>query len=267
MMKAKVYGIDGQPVGEVELPLAFSEPVRPDLIMRAVLSDQSRDYQPKGSYRRAGLETSAKYRGRKEAWGSIKNMGISRLPREVLAKGKFGRVRRIPSSVKGRRAHPPKVEKILIENMNAKEYSKALSSAIAATCNMALLLKRHKAVAAELAKLQLPIIIDEKVESIAKTRELLAFLNKFFAADIEDAKSKKKLKTGVRRKRKTQRRSYRKSILVVAGEGAAVLKAARNIAGVDSVSAKLLKVRNICPGGIPRITLFSKNSLKELLVF
>ena len=258
-MKAKVYGIDGEAQGEIELPVAFDEPVRLDLIMRALLSEQSRDYQPKGPYPFAGIETSAKYRGRKEAWGSIKNKGISRLPREVLAKGAFGKVKRIPSAVKGRRAHPPKVAKILVENMNAKEYAKALASAIAATADSKLLSRRHA-----LPDRKFPVVLDDKFESVAKTKEAYSILSRFFGADLEDAKSKKRLKSGIRHRRKAQRRSYKKSVLVVASSGSAVLKAARNIAGVDSSSAKGLRVRDLCPGSIPRISIFTKGSLKEL---
>ena len=67
-MKADVFGIDGKKAKQIELPKVFQEKVRPDLIKRAALSDQSKHYQPKGNYKWAGLETSARYRGRKESF-------------------------------------------------------------------------------------------------------------------------------------------------------------------------------------------------------
>ena len=69
----------------------FGEAPRDDLIKRAVLSDESKEYQPKGSYRMAGLETSARYVGRKEIFASVKNKGIPHLPHEVLPKGGLGK--------------------------------------------------------------------------------------------------------------------------------------------------------------------------------
>ena len=128
-----MYSLDGKAVKEVELPAAFSADVRMDLVSRAAISDQTKHYQPKGNDPRAGMETSARYRGRKEDFGSGKNKGTAIRPREVLPKGRLGKVKRIPSAVKGRRAHPPHVNKVIIEEMNRKEYAVALKSAIAAT--------------------------------------------------------------------------------------------------------------------------------------
>ena len=65
-MKANVYNLAGEERGAVELPSVFSEPVRSDLITRAVLAEESKTYQPKGAYKWAGLQTSPEYRGRKE---------------------------------------------------------------------------------------------------------------------------------------------------------------------------------------------------------
>ena len=126
IMKANVYSLDGKVVKQITLPKAFESDYRKDLIKRAVLSDESKTYQPKGNYIWAGFETSAKYRGRKETYGTLKNMGIPHLPREVLPKGRWGKVKRVPSSVKGHRAHPPKANKGLVEHVNKKEYNKAL---------------------------------------------------------------------------------------------------------------------------------------------
>src|SRR3989344_841072 len=110
-MKADVYSIEGKVVKNIELPSIFKSDSRDDLIKRAVLSEESKIYQPKGSFRLAGLLTSARYRGRKEDFGSVKNKGIPHLPHEVLPGGQLGKVKRVPHAVKGRRAHPPKPQK------------------------------------------------------------------------------------------------------------------------------------------------------------
>ena len=64
-MKADVYSLDGKAAKKIDLPAAFDEEVRAEIIRRAVLSEESAEYQPQGPFRFAGLETSAEYRGRK----------------------------------------------------------------------------------------------------------------------------------------------------------------------------------------------------------
>ncbi|MFH1471186.1 MAG: 50S ribosomal protein L4 [Candidatus Micrarchaeota archaeon] len=260
-MKVNVYSLEGQPVRQVDLPKSFAEPVRPDLIRRAVISEQTREYQPKGAYKHAGVETSADYKGRKEDYGSIKNRGISRLPREKLPKGRFGRVRIVPFSVKGRRAHPPKVEKILIEKINKKEYAKAMASAIAATTKKELVSKRGHVV--EGVK-EFPLIVDSGFEKVAKTKDIL----KVFSAlgldgDLERGKARKAL-SGVAKRRRGGTRTPR-TVLVVVGEECGALKGARNLVGVDVAVATKLKASVLAPGTNPgRLTLWTEGAIKKL---
>lgn len=259
-MKSEIYSIEGKAEKSVELPSCFSDVVRPDLIKRAVLSDESKLYQPKGAFPRAGLQTSAVYDGRKEDFGSLKNKGQAKLPREVGAKGQHGKVKRIPSAVKGRRAHPPKAQKILVELMNEKEYNKALRTAVAATTSVELAKARGHVFDAK----KLPIIIDNAFEAMKRTKDVLAVFEKLgIAADVSKAKLNTKSLSGTRKTRTTSR-YVPKSILVVVKDGS-VLKAARNLPGVDAVKVSELKVRHLAPGThAGRLTLFSANAIEEL---
>ncbi|MGV8176275.1 MAG: 50S ribosomal protein L4 [Candidatus Bilamarchaeaceae archaeon] len=258
-MKAHVYSIDGKVAKDIELPAAFSEPVRDDLIYRAVLSDESRTYQPKGNYRFAGFETSARYVGRKEIFGSLKNKGQAMLPREVLAAGGTGKVKRIPSAVKGHRAHPPKPETKIVEEMNKKEYAKALRSALAATASASLVEKRHGVKIASA-----PIVIEDKFESVSKTKDVLGILKHLnLSGLVEKSKDKTKRKTGVRSRVRTTK--VPKAALIVVSEKSKVLKSARNLSGVDVVTPKELKVRHLAPGTkAGRVTVYSEGALKEI---
>lgn len=259
-MKAEIYSIEGKAGKEIELPACFSEIVREDLIKRAVLSDESRQYQPKGAFPRAGLQTSAVYDGRKEDFGSLKNKGQAKLPREVGAKGQHGKVKRIPSAVKGRRAHPPKAKKVLVEEMNEKEYKKALRTALAATSHAELAKARGHVFDSK----KLPIIMDNDFEGIKKTRDVLSLFERIgIAKDVSKAKEKTKSLSGIRKTR-TKSRYVPKSVLVVV-KGGEVLKAARNLPGVDAVKVSELKVRHLAPGTHPgRLTVFSANAIEEL---
>ena len=255
-MKVDVYDIEGKSVGKIELPAVFEYEIRKDLIKRAVLSEESKELQPKGSYRWAGLETSAHYRGRKESFGSLKNRGQAMLPREFYGNGVWGRVRRIPSAVGGRRAHPPKPWKKLVEEINKKEWLKALKSAIAATADKVLVKERHK------VKIDSPIVVEDKFEELKKTKEVNKFLEKVIEEDLKRAKEGKKRKTGVRRKRKSQIVKYPKSALIITVKK---MKAAENIPGIDSTTVDELKVKDLAPGAKPgRFLIITKSALKKL---
>jgi large subunit ribosomal protein L4e len=258
-MKVPVLSFDGSVLREVELPPLFQESVREELIKRAVLSDMSKRYQPKGNYKYAGIETSAKYRGRKECYGSIKNMGISRLPREVLPKGKFGRVRRIPSSVKGRRAHPPKVEKILEERVNKKEYAMALRSAIAATARADVVTGRgHR-----LGEKPLPIVVDNSFERMLKTKEVFGALKKLgLYGDLERAK-KGKRRSGIGQRKGGRKR--RISALIIVGSECNMIKGGRNVGGVDVAAVDGLRVEMLAPGAHPgRLAVYTEAAIEKL---
>lgn len=259
-MKVPVLSLDGSVLREIELPLLFHEGVRPDLIKRAVLSDMSKRYQPKGSNVRAGMETSAKYRGRKDSYGAIKNKGIAMLPKEVLPKGRFGRTRRIPSSVKGRRAHPPKVEKILVERINKKEYKKALRSAIAATAVADAVRKRGHRIKEEKP---LPIVVDNSFEGMLKTKEVFGALKKMGLSDDLKRVGKYKRRSGVGRRKGGKKR--RISALIVVGSECNMTKGGRNINGVDVVPVDMLSVEMLAPGTHPgRLAVYTESAIEKL---
>ncbi len=243
-MKGSVYSLEGKVVREIDLPPLFDGDKREDLVKRAVLSEESKEYQVKGNYRYAGMETSARYRGRKEDYGTGKNMGIAHRPHEVLPGGRLGKVKRSPSAVHGRRAHPPKPEKKIVEEINRKEYDRALKSAIAFTADRESVKKRMNSDIG----LSLPLVLDNSLEGIKKTKDVLAVLK---ALNMMPLLEKAK-KNGT------------KSPLIVVSEGD-ILKSASNLPGVDVVKADELKVKHLAPGTHPgRITIFTEKSISSL---
>ncbi len=243
-MKGSVYSLDGKVLKQIDLPAEFDEAKRPDLVKRAVLSEESRERQPKGSYKYAGMETSARYRGRKEDFGTTKNMGIAHRPREVLPEGRYGKVKRTPSAVKGRRAHPPKPEKKIAEEINRKEYMKALKSALAYTAD------RDKVCARMNTDIgiSLPPVLEDSLEDLKKTKEVMAVLKSLNLLPLV---------------KKAGRNGSKAPLIVVSG--GSILKAASNIPGVDVVKADELMVRHLAPGTAPgRVTIFTEKSLGAL---
>ena len=173
IMKVKVYNMDGSEKGETELPAVFETEYRPDLIKRAFLSSLTARLQPKGVDPMAGKRTSAKSIG--------KGHGRARVRRTGQGQAAF-----VPQAVGGRRAHPPKVEKILWERVNKKERIKAIKSAIAATANPELVKARGHVFENE----NLPIIIENSFEDLKKTKEVFAVFEKLgISSDVIRAKN------------------------------------------------------------------------------
>jgi large subunit ribosomal protein L4e len=250
-----VYGIDGKVARSIELPRVFSESFRKELVLRAILAEQSLRYQPKGRNLMAGLRTTATYVGNYKSYRTGRHMGIAIRPREKLGGGAMGYVRRIPSSVKGRRAHAQKVEKRLIESINSKEYILALKSAIGGFSDSALVKSSRN-----FEGRKLPIVVDNKIESVAKTKELISILQALgIGADLEKS-HKPKTKGDMRSKQK--RRSYRNSAIIIIKNAEKIGKAGRNIPGVDVCSIDKLTVEKLSPGGAPRISIWSEDAVK-----
>ena len=261
-MEAKILTIDGKEKGKIELPEQFKEPVREDIIKRVVLAIQSHKRQKYGSDPRAGLKQSAKLSKRRRAYRGSYGFGISRTPRKILTRRgtRFGWVGAVsPNTVGGRRAHPPKAEKNWREEVNDKERKKAIRSAIAASNILELVKKRHK-----IGNIEIPIILENKFESLNKTKEVKEVLNKIgLEKELERAKEKK-IRSG---RGKMRNRPYKRKVgpLVSIGQDKGISKSCRNIAGIDVVNVKDLNVSLLAPGTQPgRLIIWTENAIKEL---
>lgn len=248
-MKAQVRTLTGEISHEIDLPEIFNEEYRPDLIKRAVLALQSTRFQPHGTNPYAGIRTSA------ESWGS--GRGVAQVPR--LKNG--SRAARVPQATGGRAAHPPKVEKVLIKNINRKEKQKALRSAIAASTHLDLVRGRGHIFEGEL-----PLVLEDKFEEITRTSDVISTLSALgLYADVERARRSKKVRAG-RGTMRGRRYKQRKSILIVTGNEP--LRAARNLAGVDTVAVNQLNAELLAPGTqAGRLTIWTESAIKRLEEF
>jgi len=261
-MKAKIFGVDGSDKGSVELPKVFNTTHQPIVIKRAVLAMQTARLQPKGTDPRAGLKTTAIYIGTRDQPNTRKsiNTGKARLPRMInLRHPASGRVAKVPQAVGGRRAHPPKANKIIIEKINKKEKQLALRSAIAATALKELVEKRF------IVESELPIIIEDKFEETAKTKDVLEALTKVGAGkDLENARGKTRKRAG-KGKVRGRTKKQKKSVLIVTGENSKVLRACRNLPGVESVTVRSLNVELLAPGAeAGRLVIWTRSAIEKL---
>jgi large subunit ribosomal protein L4e len=244
-MKATVRDLNGDDAGEVDLPEAFDTPYRPDLIQRAVVAAQANRKQAYGADPFAGMRTPA------ESFGS--GRGMAHVPREN------GQGRRVPQTVGGRKAHPPKAEKDQGKRINDKERQLAVRSAIAATADADLVAERGHQFDADLG---LPLVVSDEFEELVKTKEVVAFLESVGVdADIERA-DERTVRAG---QGKARGRKYRrpKSILFVTSEEPS--KAARNLAGADVATAANVSAEDLAPGThAGRLTVWTESALAEV---
>jgi large subunit ribosomal protein L4e len=257
-MKSKILDNTGKPVKEIDLPSQFSEPVREDLIKRAVLAIQANKRQPYGAYENAGKDYSARLSKRRRDYRGSYGRGISRVPRKVLLRRgrQFYYVGAVaPGTVGGRRAHPPKPEKIWKQKINKKERQKAIRSAIAATQDKELIEKRgHKFTNS---------LIIKDIENISKTKELKELLLKL-GLEEEFKRIKKRIRAG---KGKMRGRKYKvsKGPLIVTSQACPLTKAAQNLLGFDVITVESLNAELLAPGGIPgRLTIWSDKAIERL---
>jgi large subunit ribosomal protein L4e len=87
MEKIKIYSLEGEVIGEIELPEIFMEEFRPDLIKRAVISSQTAKIQPWGSDPMAGKRTTAESFGAGRGAAMVPRVKGSRHP--AGSKGAF----------------------------------------------------------------------------------------------------------------------------------------------------------------------------------
>lgn len=245
-----VYGIDGKVKAKMDLPEIFSTPFRPDLIRRAVISAQANRRQRYGPSKVAGMRHAT------STWG--KGRGVARVQR--LSQGRRGA--ESPNNVGGRRAHPPRPEHSFEKKINTKERRLAVSSALAAASDEEKVRSRGHRFKEGLT---VPVIVDDKLEKMERTQEILNALRSIgLDDDIQRSHDGKHVRAG-RGKMRGRRFRQPRSILFVASEGSPVLSGARNLPGVNTISPRGINTELLAPGGDPgRLVVFSQSAFKAV---
>jgi large subunit ribosomal protein L4e len=251
----------GKEKEKISLPKAFSEKVRRDLIQKAVVVEASKLRQPYGSDPLAGHRTSAHYHGMRHSRYSQMNKEMARMKR-IHGQGYLNMTARFnPRTRKGRRAHPPKVEKIWALKINKKERMKALMSALSATLVKELVSQRGHIIA---EVKHVPIILEDDFQKISKTSEVVQILEKLGLKHELERCSERKVRAG-KGKMRGRRYKMKRGPIVVLGKDEGVRKALENIPGVDVSLAKELNVSMLAPGTHPgRLAIFTKSAINEM---
>ena len=181
----KVINLEGKKVKEINLPKQFSEDYHPNLIKRAVWTIQSNKRQPYGTKERAGLRYSSTLSKRRKDYKGSYGKGLSRTPRKVMWRRgtQFGYVgATAPGTRGGRKAHPPKSEKVFDKKINKKEKQFAFSGALALTASLKEVQSKYKTLQDKKIEVKLPIVFDNKILSL-KSKQFLDALKRILNDD------------------------------------------------------------------------------------
>jgi large subunit ribosomal protein L4e len=197
----------------------------------------------------AGKRTSAESRGT--------GHGMARVPRlKGSSRAAFG-----VSTIGGRMAFPPVSEKNIVKNINKKERRLAIKSGIAASADKELVSKRGHKFSEET---HLPIVVEDELESLSKTSDVeQLFKSLGILSDVERS-NKRKIRAG-RGKMRGRKKKTGKGPLIVVNQDNGIVKAARNLPGVDIIKVNNLNAELLAPGSHPgRLILWGKTAFSSL---
>lgn len=253
-----VQPLDSDMATDTTLPLphVMKASIRPDIVnfVHSNISKNSR--QPYAVSRKAGHQTSA------ESWGT--GRAVSRIPRvpgggtHRAGQGAFGNMCR-----GGRMFAPTRIWRRWHRKINVNQKRYAVVSAIAASAVPSLVMARgHKIETVP----ELPLVVSDSAEGIEKTQNAIKALKQIGAyPDAEKAKDSVGIRPG---KGKMRNRRYisRKGPLIVYGtEGAKLVKAFRNIPGVEVANVERLNLLKLAPGGhLGRFIIWTKSAFVKL---
>jgi ribosomal protein L4 len=96
---------------------------------------------------------------------------------------------------------------------------------------------------------EVPLVISSSVEKLTKTKEAVALLKSVHAyADVVKVSNSRKLRAG-KGKMRNRRHRQRRGPLVVYNEDFGIVKAFRNLPGVELVNVRRLNLLQLAPGG------------------
>ncbi|KAK9479209.1 ribosomal protein L4 domain-containing protein [Lipomyces japonicus] len=238
------------------LPAVFKAPIRSDIIHTVYTGVAKNKRQAYAVSEKAGHQTSA------ESWGT--GRAVARIPRvsgggtHRAGQAAFGNMCR-----GGRMFAPTKTWRKWNVKVNLNQKRFATASAIAASAVAPLVLARgHRIETVP----EVPLVVSNDVETITKTKEAVAILKAVGAnRDVIKVIKSKKLRAGkgkLRGRRHTQRRG---PLVVYGTEGSSLVKAFRNIPGVETVNVRNLSVLQLAPGGhLGRFVIWTESAFSLL---
>jgi large subunit ribosomal protein L4e len=242
--------------GKINFPSVLSVPVRIDIVQFVHDQISKNVRQAHGVASNAGMQHSA------ESWGT--GRAVARIPRvggsgtNRSGQGAFGNMCR-----KGRMFSPLKTWRRWHRKVNLKQKRHAVASALAASAYVPLVMARgHRFSAVP----NIPCVVDDKIESIEKTKDAIAFLKRIGAwEDIERCAEAKSTRPGQGKHRSKRFKLRRGPLVIYSNENVKLLNAMRNVPGVDICNVSRLNLKQLAPGGhLGRLIIWTESAFKSL---
>jgi large subunit ribosomal protein L4e len=252
-----VYQFDNpsEKKGGIALPHVLASPLRPDWVRRVFKDVSKNTRQPYAVSSKAGYETAA------ESWGT--GRAVARVPRAPgggthrSGQGAFGNMCR-----GGGMFSPTKTWRRWHRRSNLREKRNAVVTALAASCLPPLVMARGHRIE-EVA--ELPLVISDGIESIAKTKATVRILEKLgFKDEMEKLNNTRKIRAG---KGKVRNRRYVKRIgpMIIYNEDNGIGRATQNIIGIEAADVKKLNILKLAPGGnFRRCLIWTESAFRKL---
>ena len=240
----------------VVLPAVFSTGIRTDIV-NFVHTQISKN-------RRQGhaVEFDAGMRHSAESWGT--GRAVARIPRvggsgtSRSGQAAFGNMCR-----KGRMFAPIRIWRRWHRRSNIKQKKFAIATAIAASAILPLVQARgHRVDQVP----ELPLVIDNSAETIERTKEAVKFLQHIGAfADVKKVADTVKVRAGHGKYRNRRFRTRRGPLVIYSGANVPLIRALRNVPGVETVHVSRLNLLQLAPGGhVGRFCIWTEGAFREL---
>jgi len=256
-----IFSINGDKLESVNMPLIFDCPIRRDIVDFIHTNMRKNKRQPYGVKCRFGpTGIVAGHQHSAHSWGT--GRAVSRIPRvsgggtHRAGQGAFGNMCR-----GGRMFAPTKTFRHWHRKLNTSQKRYAVASCLAASASVSLIEARGYKIIDKVK--EIPIVV-QGIENLKQTKEAIQCLKTLgLGGELEKCKIRKTRPTkGKMRGRKTKQR---KGPLIIYEKNLGLLKAFRNIAGVDFCSVNAMNLLKLAPGGhLGRLIIWSKSSFNFL---
>eukprot|EP00405_Crypthecodinium_cohnii_P018539 CAMPEP_0206483152 /NCGR_PEP_ID=MMETSP0324_2-20121206/39262_1 /ASSEMBLY_ACC=CAM_ASM_000836 /TAXON_ID=2866 /ORGANISM="Crypthecodinium cohnii, Strain Seligo" /LENGTH=392 /DNA_ID=CAMNT_0053961161 /DNA_START=113 /DNA_END=1291 /DNA_ORIENTATION=+ len=241
--------------GSTTMPNVLVAPLRPDLVRFVHTNIAKNKRMAHSVYIEAGHETAA------QSWHT--GRAVARIPRAPgggthrAGQGAFGNMCR-----GGHMFNPTRTWRRWHRRVNSTMKRHAVASALAASSLVPLVMARGHRV----SKVpEVPMVVSDSLEKVAKTKQAVTLLKGLGCSDeLNKVKDSKTVRAG-KGKMRNRRYKMRRGVLVVYKEDSGLVKAMRNIPGVETCSVDRLNLLSLAPGGnFGRFIVWTESAFKTL---
>jgi len=250
-----IYKVEDGKAGTTPMPTVLCSPLRPDLVRYIHMNMSKNKRQAYAMSPKAGYGTAA------ESWGT--GRAVARIPRvpgggtHRAGQAAFGNMCR-----GGGMFSPTKVLRRWHRRVNVTMKRHAVASALAASTLPPLVMARGHRIG-EVA--ELPLVVSAEVEKISKTKDAVKLLTDLGCGEeLDKVNASRKARGGVSKLR-NRKYTMRRGPLVIYEKDDGLVRAFRNIPGVDTACVDRLNLLKLAPGGsFGRFVIWTEGAFKKL---